>query len=43
MCGRAVEFAGLVTILVSLAGAGTAMVEAAFARPLAEVLAALAP
>ena len=43
MRGRAVEFAGLLAIIVSLAGAGAAMVEAAFAGPLAAVSAALAP
>jgi hypothetical protein len=41
--GRAIEFAGVVTIAVSLAGAGLAMIEQAFARPLAMVSAALAP
>lgn len=41
--GKAIEFAGVVTIAVSLAAAGLAMVEAAFARPLAMVSAALAP
>ena len=41
--GRAIEFAGVVTIAISLAGAGLAMIEQAFARPLAMVSAALAP
>ena len=40
--GRAVEFAGVVAICAGLAGAGATMVEAAFARPLALVSAALA-
>lgn len=43
MRGRAIEFAGLLAIVVLFAGAGTAMVEAALARPLAAVSAALAP
>ncbi|HET7605530.1 MAG TPA: PilZ domain-containing protein [Sphingomicrobium sp.] len=41
--GRAIEFAGVVTIAASLAGGALHMVEAAFARPLALVSAALAP
>ena len=41
--GRAVEFAGVAAIAVSLAGGGLVMVERAFARPLALVSAALAP
>jgi hypothetical protein len=41
--GRAIEFAGVAVIAASLAGAGLTMVEAAFARPLAMVSAALAP
>jgi PilZ domain-containing protein len=41
--GRAIEFAGVLVIGASLAGAGLAMVDAAFARPLALVSAALAP
>jgi hypothetical protein len=40
---RAIEFAGVAVIAVLLAGAGLVMVEAAFARPLALVFAALAP
>jgi hypothetical protein len=40
--GRALEFAGAVTIAFALAGAGLAMVQQAFARPLATVSAALA-
>jgi hypothetical protein len=39
--GRAIEFAGVLVIAVSLAGAGFTMVESAFARPLAVVAAAL--
>ena len=39
--GRAMEFAGVLVIAVSLAGAGFTMVEAAFERPLALVTAAL--
>lgn len=41
--GRAIEFAGVLVIGASLGGAGLAMVETAFARPLALVSAALAP
>jgi hypothetical protein len=41
--GRAIEFAGVAVIAAALAGAGLTMVEAAFARPLALVSAALAP
>ena len=41
--GRAIEFAAVVAIAVSLAGGALYMVEAAFARPLAFVSAALAP
>jgi hypothetical protein len=41
--GRAIEFAGVAVIAVSLAGACLAMIEQAFARPLAMVSAALAP
>lgn len=41
--GRAIEFAGVLTIAASLAGAGLVMIEQAFARPLALVSAALAP
>ena len=40
--GRAFEFAGIVVIAASLAGAGLAMIEQAFARPLAIVTTALA-
>lgn len=40
--GRAIEFAGLVGIVASLAAAGLTMVDAAFARPLTIVTAALA-
>jgi hypothetical protein len=39
--GRAIEFAGVAAIAVSLAGAGLVMVETAFARPLALIAAAL--
>lgn len=39
--GRALEFASVVAIGVSLAGAGLAMIEQAFARPLAIVSVAL--
>jgi hypothetical protein len=39
--GRAIEFAGVLVIAVSLAGAGVTMVESAFARPMALVSAAL--
>jgi hypothetical protein len=39
--GRTIEFAGVVIIAVSLAGAGLTMVQQAFARPLAVVEAAL--
>jgi len=41
LCGRAIEFAGVAVIAVSLAGAGLVMVEQAFARPLAIVETAL--
>ena len=41
--GRAFEFASIVVVGVSLAGAGLAMIEQAFARPLAMVATALAP
>ena len=37
---RALEFAGVLIVAVSLAGAGFSMVEAAFARPMATVTAA---
>lgn len=40
--GRAVEFAGVVAIAVSLAGAGAVMVREALAAPMASVQAALA-
>jgi len=39
--GRAIEFVGVLVVAASLAGAGFTMVEAAFARPLAAVTAAL--
>jgi hypothetical protein len=39
--GRAIEFAGIAAIAVSLASAGLVMIEAAFARPLALIAAAL--
>lgn len=39
--GRLIEFAGVVAIAVSLAGAGLTMVQTAFGRPLAMVEAAL--
>lgn len=39
--GRSIEFASVVAIAVSLAGAGVTMVESAFARPLSVVAAAL--
>jgi hypothetical protein len=41
--GRVIEFAGVLVITASLAGAGLTMIEAAFAQPLALVEAALAP
>lgn len=41
--GRAIEFASVVVIGVSLAGAGLVMIEQAFTRPLALVATALAP
>jgi hypothetical protein len=41
--GRAFEFASIVIVGASLAGAGLAMIEQAFARPLAMVAIALAP
>ena len=41
MRGRSVEFAGVLVIAASLAGAGFTMVQSAFARPLAAVAAAL--
>lgn len=41
--GRAFEYASIVVVGVSLAGAGLAMIEQAFARPLAMVATALAP
>ena len=41
--GRAIEFAGVLTIAASLAGAALVIIEQAFARPLALVSAALAP
>lgn len=39
--GRAIEFAGIVLIAAALTGAGLSVVDAAFARPLAAVSAAL--
>jgi hypothetical protein len=42
MRGRAIEFAGVAFVAMSLAGAALTMVEAAFARPIAAVQAALA-
>lgn len=41
MRGRSVEFAGVLVIAASLAGAGFTMAQSAFARPLAAVAAAL--
>ena len=41
LIGRAIEFGGILVVAVSLASAALIMVEAAFARPLAAVSAAL--
>jgi len=40
--GRAIEFAGLLAVVVMLAAGGISMVEAAFARPMAAVASTLA-
>jgi len=40
--GRAIEFAGLLAVVVTLAAGGISMVEAAFARPMAAVASTLA-
>ena len=40
--GRAMEFAGLLAVVVTLAAGGVSMVEAAFARPMAAVTSTLA-